>query len=115
MRPSQPPKTKTKQTKETSETMGTAAVKEREPIREPANASYDYSQLPEGFYQDVIEHGHPVRRAWHLQKFERVIECLPQRKNQAILDIGCFAGTFLGRLDGEWFSRQVGVDIVDKQ
>ena len=80
-----------------------------------APASYDYSQLPEGFYQDVIERGHPVRRAWHLQKFERVIECLPPRPGQSILDIGCFAGTFLGRLDGAHFSRQVGVDIVDKQ
>ncbi len=81
----------------------------------PVDPAYDYSKMPEGFYQDVIENGHPVRRAWHLQKFERVIECLPERKGQSILDIGCFAGTFLGRLDGEWFTRQVGVDIIDKQ
>lgn len=86
---------------------------EEPPVSAPPD--FDYSQLPEGFYQDVIEHGHPVRRAWHMQKFERVIECLPERKGQSILDIGCFAGTFLSRLDGAWFNRQVGVDIVEKQ
>jgi 2-polyprenyl-3-methyl-5-hydroxy-6-metoxy-1,4-benzoquinol methylase len=78
-------------------------------------SSFDYSGIPEGYYQDVVESGHPVRRAWHLQKFERVIECLPRHPGQALLDIGCFAGTFLSLLDETWFSRQVGVDILAKQ
>ncbi len=78
-------------------------------------ARFDYSAIPEGYYQDVVERGHPVRRAWHLQKFERVIECLPQRRGQSILDVGCFAGTFLSLVDERWFPRQLGVDIVEKQ
>ncbi len=78
-------------------------------------AGFDYSGIPEGFYQRVLERGHPIRRAWHLQKFQRVIECLPERRGQAILDVGCSAGTFLSLVDEGWFTRQLGVDIIDKQ
>jgi 2-polyprenyl-3-methyl-5-hydroxy-6-metoxy-1,4-benzoquinol methylase len=76
---------------------------------------FDYDGIPEGFYHHVTESGHPVRRAWHLQKFERVRECLPLRAGQSVLDIGCFSGTFLSMLDTEWFTHQVGVDILEKQ
>jgi len=76
---------------------------------------FNYESIPEGFYQDVIETGNPVRRAWHLQKFERVIQSLPSGSGMSILDIGCFAGTFLSRVPESWFSRQVGVDILPNQ
>jgi 2-polyprenyl-3-methyl-5-hydroxy-6-metoxy-1,4-benzoquinol methylase len=76
---------------------------------------FDYSQIPEGYYQDVAEHGSPVRRAWHLQKFERVLACLPKTPGQSILDIGCFAGTFLALLPEEIFCTQLGVDVIEKQ
>lgn len=76
---------------------------------------FDYSSIPEGFYQQVLESGNPVRRAWHLQKFERVIECLPRGRDLSILNIGCFAGTFLSLLSEEHFGKQLGVDILEKQ
>lgn len=60
-------------------------------------------------------HGTPVRRAWHLLKFTRVLECLPQASLQSILDVGCFAGSFLSLVPESRFSRQVGVDIVPEQ
>jgi len=79
------------------------------------NRHFDYDAFPAGYYQQVAESGSPVRRAWHLQKFERVIVCLPTTPGQSILDIGCFAGTFLSLLPEARFSRQVGVDILEKQ
>lgn len=77
--------------------------------------SFDYSKIPTGFYDEVMRTGHPVRRAWHLQKFERVRECLPTTRGQSILDVGCFAGTFLSLLPSDVFTRQVGVDILAPQ
>jgi 2-polyprenyl-3-methyl-5-hydroxy-6-metoxy-1,4-benzoquinol methylase len=50
-----------------------------------------------------------------LQKFERVVECLPTGRDRSILDIGCFAGSFLSLLSEERFGRQLGVDILEKQ
>ena len=78
-------------------------------------APFDYNTIPEGFYQQVLETGNPIRRAWHLQKFERVVECLPTGRDRSILDIGCFAGSFLSLLSEERFGRQLGVDILEKQ
>lgn len=77
--------------------------------------SFNYSLIPVGFYHHVTEGGNPIRRAWHLQKFERVLDCLPKGPGLSILDVGCFAGTFLSRLPRERFSRQVGVDILPSQ
>ncbi len=89
--------------------------------------TFDYSQIPEGFYDEVLRTGHPIRRAWHLQKFQRVIEALPfhdeagdtskdePKKPRALLDIGCFAGSFLSMVPRERFGRQLGVDILPEQ
>ncbi|MCE5304069.1 MAG: methyltransferase domain-containing protein [Planctomycetaceae bacterium] len=76
---------------------------------------FDYNVIPLGYYQQVLETGSPIRKAWHLQKFERVIECLPKMSGQSILDIGCFAGTFLSLLPQKTFKTQLGVDILEKQ
>jgi len=62
-----------------------------------------------------MERGHPIRRAWHQQKFARILGCLPDGPNQSILDVGCFAGSFLSLLPQERYSRQVGVDILPDQ
>ena len=76
---------------------------------------FDYSQFPKGYYQDILENGSAIRAAWHRQKFTRVIDCLPRINGQSILDIGCFAGSFLALLDEERFTRQVGVDVLPDQ
>lgn len=77
--------------------------------------SFNYDLIPVGFYHHVTESGNPIRRAWHLQKFERVLDCLPRGPGLSLLDVGCFAGTFLSRLPRDRFSRQVGVDILPSQ
>jgi 2-polyprenyl-3-methyl-5-hydroxy-6-metoxy-1,4-benzoquinol methylase len=77
--------------------------------------TFDYSRIPLGYYDTITKEGNPVRRLWHLAKFERVIDHLPRRPGQRLLDIGCFAGTFLGMLDPAVFEYQLGVDILPEQ
>ena len=79
------------------------------------NTRFDYNAIPEGYYQNIVDTGNPLRRAWHLQEFERIISYLPNTPNQSILDIGCFAGTLLSLLSEEHFKIQLGVDILEKQ
>src|ERR1041384_5416179 len=82
---------------------------------DPADTSFDYSRIPLGYYDAITREGNGVRRLWHLSKFERVIDCLPRRSGQRLLDIGCFAGTFLAMLDPDQFTYQLGVDILPEQ
>lgn len=77
--------------------------------------SFDYSRIPLGYYDTITKEGNPVRRLWHLAKFERVIDYLPRRPGQRLLDIGCFAGTFLAMLDPDVYTHQLGVDILPEQ
>jgi 2-polyprenyl-3-methyl-5-hydroxy-6-metoxy-1,4-benzoquinol methylase len=77
--------------------------------------TFDYDSIPDGHYDRVLREGSAIRRLWHLSKFERVLDYLPTRRGQALLDIGCFAGTFLSMADPERFSRQLGVDILPRQ
>ncbi len=80
---------------------------------EPARFNYD--GIPKGYYDNVLRQGNPIRRLWHVSKFERVLDYLPERPDQSILDIGCFAGTFLSLVPEHRFKRQVGVDILPEQ
>jgi 2-polyprenyl-3-methyl-5-hydroxy-6-metoxy-1,4-benzoquinol methylase len=78
-------------------------------------ATYDYQQIPVGFYDQVMRTGNPIRRLWHLSKFERVLEYLPKSPQGSLLDVGCFAGTFLSLIPEARFRRQLGVDILGSQ
>ena len=80
-----------------------------------SDTSFDYSRIPLGYYDAITREGNGVRRLWHLSKFERVIDYLPRRRGQRLLDIGCFAGTFLAMLDADDFAYQLGVDILPDQ
>jgi 2-polyprenyl-3-methyl-5-hydroxy-6-metoxy-1,4-benzoquinol methylase len=82
---------------------------------ENAASTFNYDGIPKGYYDTVLRQGNPVRRLWHVSKFERVLDYLPERPNQSILDIGCFAGTFLSLIPEHRFARQVGVDILPEQ
>ncbi len=86
-----------------------------EPGRAPSPRTFDYSSIPVGHYDRVAQGGSGIRRLWHLSKFERVLDYLPHRPGQRLLDIGCFAGTFLSMADPTRFSRQLGVDILPAQ
>ncbi len=80
-----------------------------------SRSTFNYEAIPAGHYDRILREGSPIRRLWHLSKFERVLDYLPQREGQSILDIGCFAGTFLSLAGSERFSRQLGVDILPAQ
>lgn len=79
------------------------------------HSTYDYGAIPVGFYDSVLRGGNPVRRLWHLSKFERVLDCLPSTGMRSLLDVGCFAGSFLSLVPESQFPRQVGVDILAPQ
>jgi 2-polyprenyl-3-methyl-5-hydroxy-6-metoxy-1,4-benzoquinol methylase len=84
------------------------------PLGHPSKP-FDYTLIPDGYYDHVMRTGNPMRRAWHIQKFERILDCLPHRENMSLLDIGCFAGTFLSTVPEERFKKQLGVDILQSQ
>ncbi len=84
-------------------------------MSEDSERKFDYGQIPRGYYDEVVHTGHPIRRLWHVSKFERVRDFLPSRPGQSILDVGCFAGTFLSMLPESRFSRQVGIDVLEEQ
>lgn len=80
--------------------------------------NFDYSKIPSGFYDEVLEGPLGMRRFWHFHKFESVVRYIPDHlkgKDKAILDIGCFAGSFLGMMDEQLFGYQLGVDILQEQ
>ncbi|AKV03090.1 putative methyltransferase [Labilithrix luteola] len=87
----------------------------RDDARSTDNKGFNYDGIPKGYYDTVLRQGNPIRRLWHVSKFERVLDYLPERPNQSILDIGCFAGTFLSLIPEHRFARQVGVDILPEQ
>ncbi|HEX4383571.1 MAG TPA: methyltransferase domain-containing protein [Myxococcales bacterium] len=84
-------------------------------VMDRPQSTYDYAAIPDGHYDRVLREGNPIRRLWHLSKFERVLNELPRTPGQSLLDIGCFAGSFLSMADGRRFSRQLGVDVLPPQ
>jgi len=81
----------------------------------PKAPGFDYTGIPNGYYDRILRDGHPIRRLWHVSKFERVLDYLPAEEGGAILDVGCFAGSFLSMVPRYRFERQVGVDILSEQ
>jgi 2-polyprenyl-3-methyl-5-hydroxy-6-metoxy-1,4-benzoquinol methylase len=80
--------------------------------------TFDYSLIPKGFYDSVLSGPDGLRKFWHYHKFESVLRYIPSNligNDKNILDIGCFAGSFLGMIPQEMFSFQLGVDILPEQ
>lgn len=77
--------------------------------------SKSLKDIPVGHYHRAMESGHPIRRAWHLLKFTRVLEVLPSGPGLSLIDVGCFAGSFLSLAPETRFSLQLGVDILPEQ
>ena len=79
---------------------------------------FDYSRIPEGYYDQVLKAPDGLRKFWHYHKFESVLRYIPQElkgEGKSILDIGCFAGSFLGMVSRELYPQQLGVDILPSQ
>jgi 2-polyprenyl-3-methyl-5-hydroxy-6-metoxy-1,4-benzoquinol methylase len=80
-----------------------------------SDSTKDLAEIPIGHYHRVMESGNPIRRAWHLLKFRRVLDAFPTGPGLSLLDVGCFAGSLLSLADETRFSRQLGVDILPEQ
>jgi 2-polyprenyl-3-methyl-5-hydroxy-6-metoxy-1,4-benzoquinol methylase len=77
--------------------------------------AYDYTSIPVGYYDRIYRGEDGIRKLWHVSKFERVLDCLAPENGGALLDVGCFAGTFLSTVPRHRFDKQVGVDILPEQ
>lgn len=77
-------------------------------------SSFNYNEIPLGFYDDIARQKKGIRSFWHNQKFNRIIDSIGSEK-KSILDIGCFSGTFLSFISKEQIQEQVGVDILKEQ
>src|SRR4030095_16274105 len=80
-----------------------------------SDSSKELAAIPVRHYHRVMESGNPVRRAWHLLKFRRVLDAFPPGPGLALLDVGCSAESLLSLADETRFSRQLGVDILPEQ
>jgi SAM-dependent methyltransferase len=76
---------------------------------------FDYGRIPVGHYDRMLRQGNGIRRLWHSLKFERALDYLPEADGGSLLDIGCFAGSFLSMVPRHRFERQVGIDILPEQ
>jgi 2-polyprenyl-3-methyl-5-hydroxy-6-metoxy-1,4-benzoquinol methylase len=82
--------------------------------RENQQSTFDYNKIPLGYYDTIAQRKRGMRSFWHHLKFRRVIDSI-EKDAGSILDIGCFAGTFLGMIPETTLRRQVGVDILKDQ
>lgn len=76
--------------------------------------AFDYSTIPLGYYDRIALQKKGIRSFWHHLKFKRIIDTFGIN-NDSILDIGCFAGTFLGMIPETTFKVQFGIDIQKDQ
>ena len=81
---------------------------------ENEKSGFDYSCIPPGYYDDIALRKKGIRSFWHHLKFKRIIDSIDSQHG-SILDIGCFAGTFLGMIPENIFDEQVGIDILPGQ
>ena len=78
-------------------------------------AAKNVGEISVGQYDQIFRSGFSVRRSWHQLKFQRVLEAIPFSRPESIIDVGCFAGSFLSLCMADRFPRQLGVDILADQ
>lgn len=76
---------------------------------------FDYASIPKGFYDEIFETSGGMRKFWHWHKFNSVTRALRSTKITSLLDVGCFAGSFLGRFMNDRNISCLGVDILEDQ
>lgn len=74
--------------------------------------SFDYDQIPGGYYDQIYRNNRGIQGRWHNEKFAWVRNALPPFRR--LVDIGCGPGTFLGSL-GIITSEAVGIDSTESQ
>lgn len=74
--------------------------------------SYDYSNIPVGYYDQVYQRGTGFQSKWHHLKFQRFAAAMEGMYRH--LDVGCGPGTFIGALP-EGDHDSIGTDIAASQ
>lgn len=81
--------------------------------RPPVYKAESYDAIAPGYYDQVYAAGKGVQWFWHHHRFAAVTALLPP-SGEAILDMGCGPGTFLGHFaSGYRFAR--GIDLARPQ
>lgn len=75
---------------------------------------FDYSKIPYGHYDKVLDANGGMRKFWHHHKFDSVSRTIHEESYKCLLDIGCFAGSFIGRYCPNE-NMHYGVDILNNQ
>jgi 2-polyprenyl-3-methyl-5-hydroxy-6-metoxy-1,4-benzoquinol methylase len=73
-----------------------------------------YDDIAPGYYDRVYAAGKGVQWFWHHYRFLAVAESLPPAGGEAILDMGCGPGTFLGTFASQ-YRRGHGIDLAKAQ
>lgn len=68
------------------------------PLHRSKASVFNYSDIPAGYYYQVMLNGHAVQRFWHREKFAEVAKLVARSGAKNILDIGCGPGSFLSVL-----------------
>lgn len=86
------------------------------PIHRTKNSVFNYSEIPAGYYYEVMLKGHAIQRFWHREKFLEVAKLVKSSGAKTVLDFGCGPGSFLAVL-GETVPgiQALGVDIASPQ
>lgn len=86
------------------------------PVHRTKNSVFNYTEIPAGYYYDVMLSGHAVQIFWHQEKFREVANILKTAGARKVLDFGCGPGSFLSILANEVPGIDaVGVDIASPQ
>lgn len=86
------------------------------PIHRTKNSVFNYTEIPAGYYYEMMLKGHAVQRFWHREKFMEVAKLVQAGGAKKVLDFGCGPGSFLAVL-GEAVPGvdATGVDIASPQ
>jgi SAM-dependent methyltransferase len=76
---------------------------------------FDYEKIPEGYYDKIFDSANGMRKFWHWHKFDSINRVVEVYKPKSLIDIGCFAGSFIGRFVKNKEIKCLGVDILDSQ
>jgi ubiquinone/menaquinone biosynthesis C-methylase UbiE len=86
------------------------------PVHRTKNSVFNYTEIPAGYYYEVMLNGHAIQRFWHREKFFEVAKLVKASGAKKVLDFGCGPGSFLAVL-GEAVPgvEAIGVDIASPQ
>lgn len=78
-----------------------------------STTKFNYESIPIGYYDKILDNKNGMRKFWHWHKFDAVKRVVGLKG--VVVDVGCFAGTFIGAFLNNNYSKKIGVDILPDQ